>query len=557
MFQQTFHIARFLPLLGVLFFTSISLEAQNEIVQNDDAVLLRRIWMVRGGVVGGDRVGEGAGAIGDVNHSGLPDLAVLIGATAEWRVYVDSNNVHTTNPYWTFDSGAGVPWRPVLGDFRGDGNLLVGFTRADIREIRGVNHMTARLMFYELKDSLGKQEEPAMVLNTASYQDSSSAYPRDILVSDIDNDGDDELLLVFGSFLRDLQRTAKAEIWIFEGGPEFQLDTPTVVLKDTEENLTDVYAAVGDLDGDSLPDLMIGANYVGTGPGNRPIRYKFWWGKNRLSDLSIIPDHSVTLDKASVNIDAKFTLLDCDGDGVKDILRLLYATPLGVYLYRSAAGKNIRDRQLTIDDADGYFPGYSIFGSGGYLGDSLQRFESIIMLGARVMFFQGGKNGPNYSYDAYYSAADDGLTPGNVFGQGGPVGDVSGNGWEDYLTANPGWFNLEQGIVILLEGGPYIPTDDTTSGVEVVATVEHGSALHIWPNPVTDELHVAWRGDLKASPSLLRVYDMSGRLVVEGSIQGWQGEALWRCNDVTSGSYLLVVYDRDEQVIAQHQIIKQ
>ncbi|MEZ4784607.1 MAG: FG-GAP-like repeat-containing protein [Candidatus Kapaibacterium sp.] len=552
---STLHTSLFLPLLGVLFFTSISLEAQNEIVQNPEAVLLRRVWMMRGGVVGGDRVGALAGALTDVNHDSLQDFIWGLGSTGVWHLQYGGSPISDT-PAQSFFHSTTLSY-PVVGNFWGGSQEYVVF--ADFYTTKPAG----RTQYHPLVKAYAIDNDTIDLRGVGTFDPSRGIWPglestiTDMFAVDLNQDGDDELIVIVPGIQFDQEVDKRAEVWIFEGGPEFQLDTPTVVLKDTEENLTDVYAAVGDLDGDSLPDLMIGANYVGTGPGNRPIRYKFWWGKNRLSDLSIIPDHSVTLDKASVNIDAKFTLLDCDGDGVKDILRLLYTTPLGVYLYRSAAGKNIRDRQLTIDDADGYFPGYSIFGSGGYLGDSLQRFESIIMLGARVMFFQGGKNGPNYSYDAYYSAADGGLTPGNVFGQGGPVGDVSGNGWEDYLTANPGWFNLEQGIVILLEGGPYIPTDDTTSGVEVVATVEHGSALHIWPNPVTDELHVAWRGDLKASPSLLRVYDMSGRLVVDGSVEGWRGEAVWKCGSVAVGSYLLVVYDRNERMLAQTNIIKE
>ncbi|MGE3800668.1 MAG: FG-GAP repeat domain-containing protein [Candidatus Kapaibacterium sp.] len=562
---STLHTIFFLPLFGVLLFTSISLQAQNEIVQNPDAVLLRKVWMVRGGVVGGDRVGDGAGGAGDVNHSGQEDFAVLIGSTAEWRVYVDSNKAHTTNPFWKFDSGAGVPWRPIVGNFRGDGDLLVGFTRADIRLIEGISHMTARILFYESMDSLSSQQSPVMILNTATYIDNSSAYPRDIQVADIDNDGDDELILVFGSFLRDLQRIAKAEVWIFEGGSEFQLESPTVVLKDTEENSTRYDAVVGDFDGDHYPDILTYGNYESQTAG-RPNKINFWWGKSHLSDLSKNPDRTIELiDPDYPRIGNGLTMLDCDGDGVQDIW---LPGPDGYYyLYRMGIeGKDARNRTLRLDDADRTYKmnEYSSLSLPvGTMNDPTGRYEMVGVIGdvqgdiARMGVLSGGKQGPNPTIDGYYSAGAGGMTPGGVFGNGGSVGDVTGSGYNSYLAANPYWFNLEQGIAILLEGGPYIPTDDSTSSVVAVATNEHRAALHIWPNPVVDELHVAWRGDLKAPPSRLRIFDMVGRRVVEQEVVGWRGEALWRCGSVASGSYLLVVYDREERVIAQTTILKQ
>ena len=80
------HILFLLSLLGVFFLTCPLLQAQNEIVANDSAKLLRRIWMVRGGVVGGDRVGALAGALGDLNQDSLQDFIWGVGSTGIWHV---------------------------------------------------------------------------------------------------------------------------------------------------------------------------------------------------------------------------------------------------------------------------------------------------------------------------------------------------------------------------------------------------------------------------------------------------------------------------------------
>ncbi len=540
-----------LLLVGAFFLVALPAHSQNEIVRNPEAVLLRKIWMVQGSP--GDRVGAILGSLGDINGDSVGDFIWGVGSTSMWHVQhggeqigdtpVQSLYVKTTTTY------------PIVGDFWGTGEKQVGF--ASYYTDSNLRFYMYLLIYGIAGDTI--RTEPITIGDPArGVWPGISGTPEQYFAIDIDRDGDDEVVIVQNVVRRnDGIRDARAEVWIYEGGPTFQLDTPTVVLKDTEENYNTYYAAVGDLDGDSIPDILSSAQYTRTDSGKYPVKYKFWWGKNALQDLSTNPDRTLTLDGAESNANAKLTLIDCDGDSVKDILRLLYAEPLGIHLYRSAAGKNIRDRSLTIEDADGYFPGYSIFGNGGYINDSLRRFESIILLGSRMLFFSGGKNGPNYTYDGYYSAADDGLKSENVFSVGAVIENCTGKGWDCYLTGNARWGDNDEGIVILLEGGSYIPTDDTTSGVEVVASNDHAEAFHTWPNPVLDELHIAWRGDLKRSPSLMVVYDINGREITSGAVEAWRGEAIWRCGSVSAGMYLLAIYDKEGELLATTRVVKQ
>ena len=131
------------------------------------------------------------------------------------------------------------------------------------------------------------------------------------------------------------------------------------------------------------------------------------------------------------------------------------------------------------------------------------------------------------------------------------------DGYEDFAVVNYmyGAF-VNTGIAIILSGGPEIPLDDTTLSVAEYPVAGESGGLYLWPNPVVDELHIAWRGDLPQKPSRFVVYDMLGREVVAGSVDSWRGSASWHCADVSSGTYLLVAFDNNDERIASATVIK-
>ncbi|KXK57034.1 MAG: hypothetical protein UZ07_CHB004000998, partial [Chlorobi bacterium OLB7] len=50
--------------------------------------------------------------------------------------------------------------------------------------------------------------------------------------------------------------------------------------------------------------------------------------------------------------------------------------------------------------------------------------------------------------------------------------DCNGDGWSDLLVNDPDWWGFDQGIAVILAGGPYIPHDDP-----VGAAVWHADAV--------------------------------------------------------------------------------
>ena len=161
-----------------------------------------------------------------------------------------------------------------------------------------------------------------------------------------------------------------------------------------------------------------------------------------------------------------------------------------------------------------------------------------------LTLFAGGGDGPDLAYDAYNNVALGHL----------PIFDVDGDGWDDFLGANY-TVNFNGGIAAIFAGGPYIP-GPKVSGVEAVAGEGHVQALTVWPNPVREELHIAWRGDLRRMPARLEVHDLRGREVARGAVEPRRGAALWRPGALPAGVYVLTVYDAAGTVIAGARVVK-
>ncbi|HVZ40173.1 MAG TPA: T9SS type A sorting domain-containing protein [Candidatus Kapabacteria bacterium] len=371
----------------------------------------------------------------------------------------------------------------------------------------------------------------------------------DVIGADLDGDGADELIVVNGGIVRGTVKSLQYEVWIYKGGPGFQLDTPTVIIRDNGKRSEATGLVAGRWDGDQYLDIAVsGIDYDSVG---RKIgqRLKFWFGNAGSPWNWTTPDRGVVLDNQFI------TALDCDGDGVLD-LAMPPIDSFRVRLFRSGNGKSWRTRTLAYDDIDAtyYRKGYASVNRLGYLSDSLKHFEMLGIGGAdgngptTVLGLNGGTNGPDHQYDAYEAS-------GEEFSVDAPIQDVTGDGWNDWMIGYSER-GFHAGFAAIYAGGPYIPRD-STSGVEDVAVAGVRTAISVWPNPAHDELHMAWRGDLHRMPSRFTAHDMLGRLVAEGRVEPWRGEALWNCSGRPAGVYVLSIYSDDNSLLATTRIIKQ
>lgn len=534
-------------------FVSTSMFAQQvgTITADPNAQPLRKIWQVNGKpFIGGDHVGENVVGLGDIYGTGKGAWGVYYGTVRQSRIFRnDSADIaKDTAAVQVFDS-MGVA---LSGDFWGTGHRAVGFARSDV----DLTNPDLPIYYYKFlvhrTDSGRIATSPSAVLRTRNMNPPRRlTMPNAMLAADLDGDGADELILAMGGIGLDTGVSKFPELWIYKGGAGFQLDSPTVIVRHPFYNgQVDIGAVVGDFDGDHHVDIAISRG--NNGGGNH---LTFYWGTG---DILAFAD---TNNRRVVNLTSGYpdagigiTALDCDGDGVTDLATdLTYQQPRGTYLYRSGAGKNARTRSYRLDDADLVFDGAPVHLNGGYLNDSSRRYE-MLALGRLeteppgrppMTLFAGGDRGPDFAYDAYNNDAFGHL----------PIDDVDGDGWNDCMGWN-GHYDHEGGIAVIYAGGPYIP-GPKTSGVDVVAGEGHDRAIAIWPNPAMNELHIAWRGDLKNMPTRFAVYDLLGNDIAHGSVEPWRGAALWNCSAVAAGVYVLTISDDRGALIATKRIVKQ
>jgi len=530
------------PYLLSLFTLLVPLAARSQtetITKNPKAVRLREIWGVRGHEPD-EYVGNGVGGGFDVNNDGLGDFAVRSGA--EWRVYYGDAIKLNDTVRWTFRATGASSNTFVVGDFYGTGRKAIGVTRDSCNN---VGQCSLRVHIFRTDDGY-LPDTPATIIDTKLQ-----FCLRGWQAVDLDGDGADELIL-----FRSCGAPYYNEIWIYRGGPDFNGDEPTVIIRDPELPILGAPAdgAAGDIDGDGVPDLLMTSEF------SDGKWMKIYWGNRDDPWDWNNPPRTVELDLAGTP-GGYLTVktLDCDGDGLLDIW--IEERDGNSHLYRSRVkGKNARTRPFRGDDTDQMLasPTYGIWGSLGFLNDSNRRYEMIALRGAeagtaQIFCFSGGPNGPDSAYDAW---ARDDLS--SVFASRGIVTDCDGDGWPEIIVANSGWYSgLNFGKAVILAGGPEIPRDFPTSGVRDLPLEDKQRAVSLWPNPVHDELNIAWRGDLRHMPARFEVHDLLGGLVATGSVEPWRGAALWHCDDVPAGTYILSIRDAGGMLLTTASIIKQ
>ncbi|KXK57044.1 MAG: T9SS type A sorting domain-containing protein [Chlorobi bacterium] len=520
-------------------------QASDTIIPNPNAVLLRKIWMIRGETTGpnaGGMVGDGAAAIPDVTGDSLDDFLIHFGKSPLWKLFPSNKPAPDTTPIWQTIGFSTSPLTPGIGSFWGDSRKMLWIARdtCDTNQI-----CFLRLLLFPLsKGTIA--DTPAFILNTHIQ-----FCPRDVFARDLDNDGDDELILT--------RSCSYPEIWIYEGGPNFTTTAPTMKIGDENDNgggLSNHSTVIADVDGDRRLDMVTGAGY-----GGNP-KLKIWYGRDGSPwNWNSTPDRVIPSLPGFPWFSNGITSLDSDGDSIADIL------VNGNYLFRSASGKNFRSRSFQVDDADQQLqsPDFFVRFNAGPLNNSNHRFDMIALVrpgqdrfaSSELRLFSGGPAGVNTTYDAFYSTHSDGMIAGNSFQHVVPLADCNGDGWSDLLVADPNWWGFDQGIAIILAGGPYIPNDDPSVDVQQLPAEGKSNAISLWPNPVRDQLNIAWHGGLNLPPARIAIHDLTGRLVASGTTDPSVGAAVWHADAVADGTYFLTLYDRNGAAIASKLFNKQ
>ncbi len=499
------------------------------VTANPAAVTLRVYWGLSGSP--GDYIGDRLAGLPDLDGDGYDEF--LMFANAPY------------NGYQLFHGGADGPRRdtttqlenmgaqidPVVGDFYGNGQKSVVLYRVEHRGDKG----WLRTFVGVFALDSGRIADTARAMWDSWPGTDPLVLLSDVAAADLDGDGDDELILFSATAYHDGGWRDNGEIWIYEGGPNFTLDTPAVVLINPQphsrSNTADL--EVADVDGDGHPDLLTRVE-DDNGPGDR---FSVYFGNGRIPTAATVPDRTF------YHPDFAIDLSDVDGDGTPDLLGW------GVEMFLSSRG-NARTRSFDPSAADAVVDYAEDAVNYPYVPGNInnRRFETFATVanppwGSSLLTFSGGLNGPNGTWDASH-----GIQPFHRMYQ---LGDLNGDGWPEFAIADP-----EASYVTIFAGGPYIPNDDPTVEVRRVESEGKADALSVWPNPTHDELNIAWRGDLRHWPRHFEVHDMLGRLVGRGTLQDGSPAAQWHCAGVASGAYVLSVYDGEGRPIATIPIRK-
>ncbi len=478
-----------------------------------------------------DRFGNSMVAIGDLNDDGVVDLAV--GATGDSDGEVSGGAVYVL----FLDSTAAVI-----------GEQKISATAGSL----GVN-----LIFAE---HFGNEIAALGDLDGDGVEDIAVGAP-----------GNDPPILagkgsVYICFLHS-DGTVKATTKITDGEGGF-----TGSLQEGDEFGNGV-ACLGDIDGDSIPDLAVGAirdgnagsvyllflNTDGTVREHRRITT----GTNGF----VGPLTSGDFFGASVS-----RLGDLDGNGTVD---LLVGSPFdntaahdagAVWIcYLDSTGLVIDEKRVASDET--YFSGYldpnDRWGSTVcYMGDMDQDGIVEIAVGSG----EDTDGGPQHGAIYILSIDPDGtvlrtmkisdtvgclpatLDDGDQFGSGcAAIGDIDGNGTGDLLVGAPhdddGGLNRGAAYIMLLTSPPAVPTSVAGAGIDRRALRYLGPAS---PNPFNPTTRVRFSVPEDAGLVRLNVHDVRGRLVREllqfPNMPAGSHEAVWRGrNDagsaVASGVY--------------------
>lgn len=235
-------------------------------------------------LVGGDRFGNGISRIGDLDNDGIEDIVIGApldddGGTDRGAVYVcfmrNDRTIRAYNKISNSDMGTDLAnadyfgWSVAgIGDLNNDGeeDIAVGTLQDDDG---GTDRGAVYIIFL---DSLGnKIDRVKLSNNTNGFPNNIVANSGNLgsavaLLGDINNDGVDDL--AFGAYNNTVGSTVSGSIYTVLMNTNGTADTAYRIAEnvngftdnlDANDAFGHCIAGAGDLDGDGIPDMIVGA----------------------------------------------------------------------------------------------------------------------------------------------------------------------------------------------------------------------------------------------------------------------------------------------------------
>lgn len=490
-----------------------------------------------------NQIGTELYALGDVNGDSLGDFGF----------FAKSDTGRFLTGYYFFLGGKPTPSRdPFFHYLPATSSHQPGLLRGDIfgtgRKAIILSSKTDEGMtvldIFKVTDA-GLDTVPIIITTFAGL---GITFP---MVSDINGDKIDDLIIGYNEYGKDYSTRLKANVYL--GRKDFGENTtekrlPDFIISDSGSLRTTGRLLIADLDSDGKKDVIMLGFYYDSDPDpndgdDGDAKIKIYWGRGydkEWEDTARYRSPDVTL---YVRGFPRFD--DFDNDGKTDML--LSYNDLRFYMSRS--GKSMRNRIYDSADAERIIllgPNDSDE-DGGYLNDRSSSHPGMKINAGKTYYFSGSEEGPDGAYDAI---------SGIEFGGPALVGDVNGDGWDDWLCTS-GWSRYGRRVVIF-EGGDYIPIDFIVKGVEdFPVTGEKAEAFTVYPNPFKQEVTLCWKGNTNTRRGVLKVYNSGGIEIAEGEITERTLSLSWDSSNHPSGTYFLRLLDSQGRIIGEKKIIKE
>lgn len=346
-----------LALFGLIAVTVLSNESAAALV-DQNRLRVQRFTEVADGVGGlapgllddGDLLSHSMAAIGDLDGDGVPDLAIGAygdddGGVDRGAVYIAFQNSDGTirSSFKISDTAGGFTGGlhdaerfgkevAAIGDVDGDGvvDLAVG---AEAHNGGGFRRGAVYLLFLNTDGSVkAHQEISESDGGFAGILDDSDFFGQSLAgVGDLDSDGVPDL--VVGAYFDDdggLNRGAAYVLFLNNDGTvkaHTKLasgSNGTPLLEDSGFFGYSI-APLGDLDGDGLADIMVGAHFTDLGGPNRGAAYTLFLNADgTVKSSQVIGDATGGFDGVLIDGDTFGTAIDAigdiDGDGVTEVM---------------------------------------------------------------------------------------------------------------------------------------------------------------------------------------------------------------------------------------------
>ncbi len=371
-------------------------------------------------------------AVGDLDNDGRPELVTANSGDATFSVFRNNSaaNSVTLGSFAArkdFDAGAGASEAGVA-DFDGDGNLDVVI----------VNAGEGTVSVYRNTSSLG-------VIGFASRTDlETGSNPSGLAIADVDNNGRFDIVVANRS-------SSSVSVFPNKGVPG-TIDANTFGARvDFIVGTEPAAVAVGDLDGDRLPEIVAANGFDGAGGHSLTILRNHSDSVPQFSKASMTA--SATLNLVDGARPAEVALADLDGDARLDIVTL-DAAGATIWIHANKTAQGMPSEPLS------------------FTGD-----------------------GSPYSFASGLAALD--LA----------VGDLDGDGWADIAVANDalnqvgilrnkgtGAIALDPRVAVNVEQRPQAIAlvDVDQNGKPEIVTAHHGNVVEVNRNAVKIGVKIEW-----------------------------------------------------------------